>query len=281
MVKNTHVPNVSSKDFKNVENLTKEKENLNTISNNNNKNITNLNNSLLSQMSNNLNITCTPNRSLMKNNECDLNRNLVTPNYIPQSFSSITNSKNSVSVLNSVNIPDKLNTNNTNLNNIGNSSLINRSNLQNNPTGNFNNLNQNKLNNFNNYSSMNKEDKKPLINNTQGDQTLFSDINKKNENLIINQSSFGPKIIGKETGEFGNYTYHQQEKVNYGQKKKEENKNFEGGYFIDEGKFENKIKNIVKNTTEEEMMKMKQFIHEEISGLHFDLIRQFEIQNVN
>jgi len=28
------------------------------------------------------------------------------------------------------------------------------------------------------------------------------------------------------------------------------------------------------------MLKMKQFIHEEISGLHFDLIRQFEIQNV-
>ena len=43
---------------------------------------------------------------------------------------------------------------------------------------------------------------------------------------------------------------------------------------------DNKIQNLIKNSVETEMFKMKQFIHDEINSLHVDLIRQFEIQHV-
>jgi hypothetical protein len=41
-----------------------------------------------------------------------------------------------------------------------------------------------------------------------------------------------------------------------------------------------KTQNLIKNVIESEMMKLKYYVHEEISSLHIDLIRQFELQHV-
>ena len=43
---------------------------------------------------------------------------------------------------------------------------------------------------------------------------------------------------------------------------------------------ENQTNLYIKNTIEVEFIKLKQFVHEEIQGLHIELIRQFEIQQV-
>jgi hypothetical protein len=42
-----------------------------------------------------------------------------------------------------------------------------------------------------------------------------------------------------------------------------------------------RTENFIKSTIQTEMFKLKQYIHDEISSLHIDLIRQFEIQHVN
>lgn len=44
---------------------------------------------------------------------------------------------------------------------------------------------------------------------------------------------------------------------------------------------ENQTNQLIKSTIETEFFKLKQFIHEEVQGLHIELIRQFEIQQVN
>ena len=43
---------------------------------------------------------------------------------------------------------------------------------------------------------------------------------------------------------------------------------------------DNQTNLFIKNTIEVEFFKFKQFVHEEIQGLHIELIRQFEIQQV-
>jgi len=44
---------------------------------------------------------------------------------------------------------------------------------------------------------------------------------------------------------------------------------------------DNKSKDFIKSMLESEFFKVKQFVHDEIQSLHVDLIRQFEIQQVN
>jgi WD40 repeat protein len=44
---------------------------------------------------------------------------------------------------------------------------------------------------------------------------------------------------------------------------------------------DNKVEQFIKTTIQTEMFKLKQYIHDEISSLHVDIIRQFEIQHVS
>lgn len=162
--KSSLAANLSSKDLKNFESISKEKESF-IVNNNanfiNSKSNANLNSSVISQKSNlnntinNHNINNT-NGNLNLNKENKINIPLITlknnANANINAYSNTINNalnstaKNTISALNSGKVPqqEKLNFVSSNVNNFGNSSILQNS--QNNLTGNFNSNKNNFLN---------------------------------------------------------------------------------------------------------------------------------------
>ena len=212
----------------------------------------------------------------ISNKEKDIGK-ITSSNLGSNPLNTISYKENNFLNKDNTNIPVKIpilgsknsSTNSTALLNFNNQNLNNNSNLnnsENNITGNFNKNNPNL---------------KDIKKNSNEINNSFSD-NKKNDNFTLGLGTYGKGINFnsnyKENSEFSIKKKNQEIiKENY---INENNINSNNINNLEE-KLENKIQNIVKTSIDSEMLKMKQYIHEEINGLHIDLIRQFEIQNVN
>lgn len=309
-ISKTLIANFSTKDFKNIESCSKEKEisnNLYKVNNNLGIRATNnnsLNTSLISQKDSNgiININSSFNNfNNINSKDYKINNILNIPKIIPNSssnnnfninknedynknFNISNNFTNSLKIpdpsVNSNSIQDKHNNNSSTLNNFGNNSFS-----QNNITGNFNSLNKT---NFESNNTNSKEIKRAQSINFKNEPTdkIINEDNHNINNTIINdliKKKNGQSNLRAQAKNSDKIEYNEANNLENKKKKIEEinkHRNINGKDFFDEEKFENKIKRIIKSTTDEEIMKMKQFIHEEICGLHFDLIKQFEIQNV-